>query len=65
VLIAPDATWTASYNENPASTALHRERLSTLMEDPTGLGPLYLPAVRAVGIGWTLPLQGRGWLELS
>jgi DNA-binding CsgD family transcriptional regulator len=62
-LIAPDATWTASYSENPASAALYRERFSTLMQDPTGLGPLYLPAVRAVGIGWTLPLQARNWLE--
>jgi len=64
-LIAPDATWTASYSENPSSAALYRERFNTLMQDPTGLGPLYLPAVRAVGIGWTLPVQGRGWLERS
>jgi hypothetical protein len=62
-LIAPDASWTASYSENPAAAALYRERFGTLMQDPTGLGPLYLPAVRAVGIGWTLPLQGRNWLE--
>jgi hypothetical protein len=64
-LIAPDASWTASYSENPSSAALYRERFSTLMEDPTGLGPLYLPSVRTVGIGWALPLQRRGWLELS
>ncbi len=64
-LIAPDATWTASYSENPSSAALYRERFSTLMQDPAGLGPLYLPSVRAVGIGWTLPLQSRKWLERS
>lgn len=64
-LIAPDATWTASFSENPASAALYRERFGTLMRDPTGLGPLYLPAVRAAGIGWSLPLQSRNWLERS
>jgi DNA-binding CsgD family transcriptional regulator len=62
-LIAPDASWTASYSENPGAAALYRERFGPLMQDPTGLGPLYLPAVRAVGIGWTLPLQARNWLE--
>jgi DNA-binding CsgD family transcriptional regulator len=62
-LIAPDAAWTASYSENPSAAALYRERFGALMQDPAGFGPLYLPSFRAAGIGWTLPLQGRGWLD--
>jgi hypothetical protein len=62
-LIAPDTTWSASYAENPAAAAHYRDRFAKLMEDPAGLGPLYLPALRAAGIGWTLHLQGRGWFD--
>lgn len=62
-LIAPDTTWSASYSENPSAAGLYRERFATFIEDPAGFGPLYHPAIRAVGIGWTLHLQGRGWFD--
>jgi DNA-binding CsgD family transcriptional regulator len=62
-LIEPDATISSGYGENPAATALYRERLWRLMEDPSGPGSLWLPAFRAVGIGWTLHRQGRGYTE--
>src|SRR5262249_62320398 len=39
------------------------ERLWPFMDDPSSPMALWLPSIRAVGIGWTLPMQGRGWLE--
>src|SRR5580704_14292983 len=63
-LVAPDATMSNGYAENPAAAALYRERLWTLMDDPNDpIGALWVPDVRAVGIGWTLPCHGRKWLE--
>jgi hypothetical protein len=62
-LVAPDATMTAVYHEHPAAAALVRERLHTHFSDPTGLCSLWVPAVRAVGIGWALPWQGRKWFD--
>jgi DNA-binding CsgD family transcriptional regulator len=62
-LIAPDATITSTYGENPEAAALYRERLWTFMDDPSALCSLWVPMVRAVGIGWTLNRQGRGYLE--
>ena len=65
-LLAPDATMTSTYDENPEAAALYRERLWTFMDDPSSLVSLLSgPAFRAVGIGWALHLQGRGWLENS
>jgi hypothetical protein len=55
-LVAADATITAAYYEHPAAAALCRERLHTHLNDPMGeFSSLWVPAVRAVGIGWTLP----------
>jgi hypothetical protein len=63
-LLAPDATIAALYAEHPAASALARERLWTFMDDQSSLVSLIMgPAFRAVGIGWALHLQGRGWLE--
>jgi DNA-binding CsgD family transcriptional regulator len=63
-LVAPDATMSNGYAENPAAAALYRERLWTLMDDPNDpIGALWVPGVRAVGVGWTVPCQGRKWLE--
>ena len=44
--------------------ALYRERLWTFLDDPTSPVALLVgPTFRAIGIGWALPLQGRGWLD--
>jgi DNA-binding CsgD family transcriptional regulator len=62
--LAPDATITGGYAENPELAALYRERLWTFMQDPSSpVSLVFGPAFRAGGIGWALPLQGRGWLE--
>jgi DNA-binding CsgD family transcriptional regulator len=62
-LLEPDATIGCGYNENPDASVLLRERLWALMQDPSGPGPLWLPGFRAGGIGWTLPMQTRRWLD--
>ncbi len=33
------------------------------IDDPLSPWPLWRPCFHAVGIGWTLHMQGRGWLE--
>lgn len=62
-LCEPDATVGACVSDNPASSAIFRERLWQFTEDPTAPLALWDPAFRAVGIGWTLHRQGRGWLD--
>jgi len=62
-LLAPDATVTSTYAENPDLGPLYRERLWRFMDDPTALVSLWIPAFRAVGIGWTLHRQGGDYLE--
>jgi len=62
-LCEPDATVGACVSDNPASSALFRERLWQFVEDPTAPMALWDPAFRAVGIGWTLHRQGRGWFD--
>jgi hypothetical protein len=64
-LVAPDATVTAAYDEHPAAAALYRERFWRYMDDPSALASLWLPACRAVGIGWSLHRQGGDYLESS
>jgi hypothetical protein len=61
--VAPDATITRGYSENPATEALFRERLWRFMDDPSSLMSMWVPGVRAVAIGWTLHRQGGGYLE--
>ncbi|MGH6834432.1 MAG: helix-turn-helix transcriptional regulator [Methylocella sp.] len=63
VLLEPDATIGQGYTENPESAALYRERLWRFMDDPSSPMSLWTPAFRANGIGWTLPFQGRDWLD--
>jgi hypothetical protein len=65
VLFDPDATVHAGYAENPATTAIWLEHAWRFMNDRTSPMSLWMPGFRAVGIGWTLHLQGRGWLECS
>jgi DNA-binding CsgD family transcriptional regulator len=62
-LCEPDATVGACYSDNPASTAIFRERLWQFASDPSAPLALWEPAFRAVGIGWTLHRQGRGWFD--
>lgn len=62
-LLAPDATVTSTYAENPEMGPLYRERLWRFMDDPSALVSLWTPAFRAVGIGWTLHRQGGDYLE--
>jgi hypothetical protein len=62
-LIATDATITGGYAENPETGTLFREHMWRFMEDPSALAYLWVPAVRAVGIGWTLHRQGGAYLE--
>ena len=62
-LVAPDATITTGYSENPASSAIFRERLWQFMDDPTSLMSLWVPGVRAVSIGWALHKQGGDYLH--
>jgi DNA-binding CsgD family transcriptional regulator len=64
-LVAPDATITAAYDEHPAADALYRERFWRFMDDPSALASLWVPACRAVGIGWGLHRQGGGYLDSS
>jgi DNA-binding CsgD family transcriptional regulator len=62
--LAPDATITGGYAENPASGALFRERLWEFIDDPSNLvSQLWVSSFRAVAIGWNLSLQGRQWLD--
>jgi DNA-binding CsgD family transcriptional regulator len=65
-LIEPDATISSTYGENPSAAAHFRRCLWTFAKDPASPVSLILgPALRAVGIGWGLHLQGRGYLESS
>ena len=51
-LLAPDATITSTYAENPAMGPLFRECLWRFMDDPSALASLWIPGFRAVAIGW-------------
>jgi DNA-binding CsgD family transcriptional regulator len=63
LLLERDGTVSGCYNEHPGGTALLRERGGEFLNDPASLLALWLPAFRAVGIGWTLHLQGYGYLD--
>jgi hypothetical protein len=45
------------------AAAAFRERFWRFMDDPSAPASLWVPAFRAVGIGWTLHRQGGGYLE--
>ena len=64
MLLKRDATPDGGFSEHPETVAILRERLWTFAKDPWSPASLtFGPAFRAVGIGWLLHLQGRGWLE--
>jgi DNA-binding CsgD family transcriptional regulator len=63
-LFEPNGTTGNGYSGNPEAVAHNRERLPAFAADPASPISLILgPAFRAVGIGWGLHLQGRGYLE--
>ncbi len=62
-LVAPDATITSGYSENPESAGIFRERLWRFMDDPSSLMSLWVPGVRAVALGWALHRQGGDYLH--
>ena len=61
-LLAPDATLTNAYAENPATGAIY-QHFWRFVDDPTSLASLWNPLFRAVGIGWTLHRQGGAYLQ--
>jgi DNA-binding CsgD family transcriptional regulator len=62
-LLHPDATVGSTYLEHPGGAALFRERIWSFMNDRTSPLSLWMPSFRAVGIGWSLHMQGQRWLE--
>ncbi len=62
-LLNPDTSITSRYAENPACELIFRERIGKFLNDTTSLVSIYVPSFHAVGIGWSLHLQGRGYLE--
>jgi len=54
---------TDRYAENSETEPVYRERLWRFVDDPSALFSVWVPAFRAVGIGWTLHRQGRAYLE--
>lgn len=61
-LFESDCSCIAVYSENPAAYASFRHVWS-FMDDPTALASVGMASFHAVGIGWTLHRQGRGYLE--
>jgi len=62
-LLEPDATMGNGYSENPATGAVFRERFWRFTNDRSSPMSLWTPCFHAVGIGWTLPMQGRDWVD--
>ena len=62
-LLGPDATFGHGYAENPETATIFRERMGQFNNDPSSPAFLWISSFRAVAIGWTLHMQGRGWLE--
>ncbi len=62
-LLEPDATIGSCYPENPAAATIFRERMWRFIDDPLSPASLWMSAFRAKAIGWTLPLQGKDWLD--
>src|SRR5262249_47090170 len=62
-LLEPDASIGSAYSENLGSPAIFRARMSQVANDPSSPMALWEAAFHANAIGWTLHMQGRGWLE--
>jgi hypothetical protein len=64
-LLEPDATIGNGYSENPATGAIFRQRFWRFTNDRSSPMSLWTPCFQSVGIGWTLHMQGRGWVDSS
>jgi hypothetical protein len=64
-LMEPDATIGRGYSENPEAGPVLRERMWRFMDDPTSPWSMWMPYIQAIGIGWTLHMQGRRWLDIG
>ncbi len=62
-LLEPDASMGTTYTEHSGAGHHLREHLWRFMDDPSALISLWVPAFHATGIGWTLHMQGQGYLE--
>ncbi|MGH6800840.1 MAG: helix-turn-helix transcriptional regulator [Methylocella sp.] len=62
-LLQPDAIISSVYSVHLAAPEHFRERMWWFVDDPSSPMSLWMPAFHANAIGWTLHLQGRGWLE--
>jgi hypothetical protein len=63
ILFESDATVHSGYTENPGTVAIWLANAWRFVNDPTSPMSLWECGFRAGGIGWTLHLQGRGWLD--
>jgi hypothetical protein len=63
ILFEPDATVGSAYTENPETVATWQANAWRFVNDPTSPMSLWMSGFRGGGIGWTLHLQGRGWLD--
>jgi DNA-binding CsgD family transcriptional regulator len=61
--IRPDASIGSGYAENPAAAGIFREHMWRFRRDRSSPMFLWTSCIHSVGIGWTLHLQGQGWLE--
>ena len=64
-LMEPDTTMSRGYSENPEAGPVLRERMWRFMDDPTSPWSMWRPYIQASGIGWTLHMQGRRWLDIG
>jgi hypothetical protein len=62
-LLEPDGTIGRGYSENPATSTIFRDRMWKFVDDLSSPMSLWMSCFRSVGIGWTLHMQGRGWLD--
>jgi DNA-binding CsgD family transcriptional regulator len=63
VLLEPDAAISSGCAEHPATGAILREHAWRFMDDPSSIAFLMKPCFLANAIGWTLHMQGRGWID--
>jgi hypothetical protein len=63
VLLEPNGAMSRGYVEYPGAADYLAKNISRFMDDPTSPWPMWTSYVKSFGIGWTLHMQGRGWLD--
>jgi DNA-binding CsgD family transcriptional regulator len=63
VLLEPNGAMSRGYVEYPGAADHLAKNVSRFMDDPTSPWPMWTSYVKLFGIGWTLHMQGRGWLD--